>query len=189
MGVLDAHVESAFRHRYLHGPAVLYDDLMAIAAQAVTSHGPMATERMAWQLAVSGPCHLCAMGIGPGTAGFIRDEQWRAAQNATGWLDFLIDTRALWHPHVCGRCDHSGRPARCRQHWVEHLANGRSERFSEVDRVRWIADHVHHYDRSFRWECQGSDTSADHAALVAAIGWCGGWSTLLALVSASKTCA
>lgn len=174
-------VESAFRHRYLHGPAVLYDDLMEIAGGAFAHHGPMAAERCAWRLATRGPCHLCSMGIGAQSAGFIEHEHWETARDATGWIEFLIETRPLWLPHVCGRCDGSGRPARCRQHLVEDIAGGADDVATAMMEVRWIAGHVHRYDRSFRWECQGTDTLEDHAALVASIGWCGGWSSLLAL--------
>lgn len=174
-------VETAFRHRYLHGPAVLYDDLMAIADDAMARHGPLAGERTAWHLVTRGPCHVCAMGIGPSSAGFIEHERWDTARNATGWLDFLAETRPLWHAHVCGRCDGSGRPARCRCHLIEDLVAGENDVAQAAAEVHWIAEHVHHFDRSFRWECQDSDTAEDHAALVVAIGWCSGWSSMLTL--------
>lgn len=133
-------LESALRHRYLHGPAVLYADLMDGARAAFEAHGPLATERVAWHLAARGPCHLCEMDVGADTAGFVSPELLRRARDASGWIVFLVETRALWVPHVCGCCAGDDSAARCRQHLVDDIAAGRpADLPAEAARVRWIA--------------------------------------------------
>ncbi|MBI4011012.1 MAG: hypothetical protein HY359_01770 [Candidatus Rokubacteria bacterium] len=48
--------------------------------------------------------------------------------------------------------------------------------------MRYIVDHVGVYSCSFRWECRGTDTAEDQAALVSAVGWCSGWQPWIPLL-------
>jgi len=49
-------VEAAFRHGYLHGPALLYEDLMERALAAFNLRGPLQEIRVAHRLRDTGPC-------------------------------------------------------------------------------------------------------------------------------------
>jgi hypothetical protein len=183
-------VEAAFRRDYLHGPAVLYDDLMEIAVALFDVHGPLARERAARRLRAHGPCLLCEMGVTPQSTGFITEERWRCGRDATAWRASMARTRDLWRALVCGVCDGSGAPVRCRTHLCDDIAVGCVDSLApHAALVRDIARHVRQYDRSFRWECHGSDTPHDHAALIGAIGWCSGWQVLLALDAAAGSAA
>jgi hypothetical protein len=52
-------LEAAFRPHYLHGPAILYADLMERASAAFAQSHPMRETRVRHRLCARGPCHLC----------------------------------------------------------------------------------------------------------------------------------
>ncbi len=47
--------------------------------------------------------------------------------------------------------------------------------------VQGIAEHLHSFSRSFRWELRAIETPAERAALISAMGWCSGWQSCLLL--------
>lgn len=178
-------VEAAFRHSYLHGPAVLYDDLMERAVAAFDLHGPWVRERVARQLHARGPCQLCAMGMTSASRGFIRPDRLQTGRDARPWCAFMARTRAYWRPQVCGICAHDGAAARCRRHLCEDITLGHIDSLApHFELAQDVARHIHRYDGSFCCDSHGSETLQDRAALVSAAGWCGGWQVLLGLDAA-----
>ena len=54
------------------------------------------------------------------------------------------------------------------------------------DGLRYLSSlmpRVDTYAKSFMWQYRGADRAEDHAALLAAIGWCTGWSPLASIAS------
>ena len=177
-------VESAFRGRYLHGPALLYDDLMQSAKNEFPKHGPWLHRRLAWRLHASRRCYLCDLGASPVASGFIREDRLRKGRDTRPWRSFLTETRRFWKSDVCGICARNGLrlPGRCRRHLCADIVAGRHlDLPDQKERVERTAARLRRYADSFGWEMRGTATSEDRAGLVAAIGWCAGWSELLAL--------
>jgi hypothetical protein len=173
--------EAAFRHSYLHGPAILYEDLMERAALALDAGGPLAGARLRRRLRAHAGCLMCEAGYGPESKGFISAERLAAGRDLSRIREFLEHSEQYWRAAVCGRCAANGAGTRCRIHLLEDL-RGKPELSLAKHRalVEDILAHVRRYSLSFRWEAQGTETEEDRAALVNAVGWCGGWDHLLA---------
>lgn len=58
-------VEASFRHGYMHGPAILYEDLLEPAVRAANFWGPLKSWRLLKSLRNKGPCMMCEMNLGP----------------------------------------------------------------------------------------------------------------------------
>jgi hypothetical protein len=180
-------VEAAFRQNYLHGPAVVYADLMARALAAFDPAEAFRKGRLARRLRSHGPCHMCELGLGPAAEGYITDERLRAGRNAAPLHAFMVETRPFWQSTVCGRCAGSGAAARCRIHLTAELAQSASLEFDRhLLLVQRLTHRIKRYEQSFRWEYRGTDTVEDRGALISAAGWCGGWQGLLALYAAGS---
>jgi len=182
-GVGALAAEAALRHGYLHGPAILYADLMARAARAFGVAGPLPGARLARRLRSRGACLMCELGFGPDSRSFISQERVEAGRDLSQIRAILVTLERHWRATVCGRCAGSRAQPRCRVHLVEELRN---DPLLDLEPQRAlvcsILGHVERYDASFRLEMQGTDSPEDRAALVSAAGWCGGWSALLALL-------
>ena len=57
-------VETAFRPGFLHGPVILYEDIIGCAVSSFNLSGPLQNSRFA-RLAKKGPAIMCEMGYGP----------------------------------------------------------------------------------------------------------------------------
>ena len=178
-------VEAAFRHDYLHGPAVLYEDLIQRACRGFARVASGSSRRLARALRASARCSMCEDGYERQTRGAARDELIDQGRDAGPFLAFVSATRPYWRPIVCGRCLGTGSAVRCRTHLVEELSGDR-EVAGPVHRelVEYLHHHLIAYTRSFRWECRDTETDEDRAALVSAVGWCSGWTAWLPLLRA-----
>ncbi len=178
-------IETAFHHRYLHGPAVLYDDLMERAQRVFAGAAALSTDGrqqrfLARRLERRGPCHLCELGLGPDSPGFVAAARLQTGRDMSPLRAFMRETEPFWRRHVCGLCAGTQDPARCREHLCAQLSAGVDDAGgSSRDMADEIALHIRRYDESFAWELRGTDTVQDRAALVAAAGWSGGWRGLL----------
>ena len=177
-------VEAAFRHCYLHSPAIVYAELMARASRAFEVSGPLAGERLARRLRMRGPCLMCDLELGPDSAGgFIAAERVAEGRDLTQLRRFMAESEQHWRGTVCGHCDRTAAPPRCRRHLLLDLAGD-----SAIDiaahraLVKQIAVRAERYSMSYRWERRGTDTAEDRAALVSAVGWCSGWNALLSVL-------
>jgi hypothetical protein len=179
-------VEAAFRNGFLHGPAVLYDDLMAQALAAFDIAGPMRARRLAKRLRAGGPCLLCALEVGPDSEGFVNEARLRTGRDAGPLRRFMGECQPSWQDTVCGRCAGDG-PLRCRAHLVDDLDHGRAVDIDvQASHVRRVAQRLSRFEHSFVWERRGSATSEDRAALIAAAGWCAGWRSLLVVAGQAE---
>ena len=181
-------MEATFRPSFLMGPAILYEDLMQLAAQAFRLRGPGRRLRLARRLRERGPCMMCEMDYGPGSTAIAANSRvlglGREVENVRS---FVRATEPWWRPAVCGICAGGDGPTRCRRHLCEAMRR-RDAVDLEVQRglVESILHHLVRFSRSFRWEERGTDTAEDRAALISAVGWCGGWQPWLWLADMSN---
>ncbi len=179
-------VEAAFRHAFLHGPAILYEDLMDRACRALAARGPLSAPWIVHRLRETGPCLMCELGYGPGPASsrYAPEGVVERGRDLSQIRAFAGATVSWWRATVCGRCAGDGRRARCRAHLRQDLLRGVADPAEQRALVVRIAEHLRRYSRSFRWEDRGTETAEDRAALVSAAGWCSGWGPWLALCAA-----
>ncbi len=173
-------MDAAYRHGWLHGPAVLYEDLMGRALASFDVKGPMKHRRLANQLREKELCLMCDSGLNSQSRGMGNPTVMESGRD-TGWFSsFALENRAHWQGLLCGRCAGSESPHRCRRHLIEDLSSGLIEDLSpHLALVGYIAEKVAKYSRSFRWELRGTDTQEDRASPMSAVGWCSGWGILL----------
>ncbi|HYB44704.1 MAG TPA: hypothetical protein VEL75_23210 [Candidatus Methylomirabilis sp.] len=176
--------EASYRGGYLHGPAILYEDLLARALGAFDRAGSRRSPRiLAWRLRDSGPCLMCEMGFHGSARGAFSRERSRAGRDPTAIRTIAAATRAHWITAVCGVCSGDCLPPRCRLHLLQELDGGASVDMACHRReVAELHSRLSAYARSFQWECRDTATDRDRAALLAAVGWCSGWEAGLALV-------
>ncbi len=176
-------VEAAFRHDFLHGPSVLYQDLMERALRTFDLHGPSQTRRLARRLRATGPCLMCEMGLGPASRSEARADIIGQGRDTSQIRAFAAKTREYWWKAVCGRCLNDGSSPRCRPHLREEALLGSVVDFAEHRTlVEQIVEHLTVYRQSFVWEFHHMETESDRAALISAVGWCNGWRTWIPLV-------
>ncbi|KZE33552.1 hypothetical protein [Crenobacter luteus] len=174
-------VEAAWRHAYLHGPAVFYLDLMEHAERTFVRWGRVSVRWLARRLCTEGVCHLCAMTSAPPSTADRLDPRLLCGQDAGPLRAFMRETEPDWRPFVCGVCAGSSGLARCRRHLCDDLARaGAATLPRQREAVETMAARLARYDASFQWELRGSDRREDRAALICAAGWSAGWRDLLA---------
>lgn len=174
-------VEASYRHGYMHGPALLYQDIMERAVPAFRVAGPLRARRLARNLRPTGPCMMCEMGLGPSSTAKCDKDTIERGRDLGYLRGFAEGTREHWWRTVCGRCLGGGTKARCRSHLRSEAAHGQREGFADQ---RAFAEDVSRrltvYARSFVWGYRHLETAEGRAALISAIGWCSGWRPLLA---------
>jgi hypothetical protein len=176
-------VETSYRHGYLHGPAILYQDLMERAQRAFGGVAPGRAWRVARRLRASGPCLMCDMGLDRTRPAAAREDLLAPGRDLEPFRALAARTAEHWRPAVCGRCGGDAREARCRVHLIEDLAAGHVDDLSPHERtIQTILARVTAYRESFRWERRNTDTDEGRAGLLAAVGWCSGWGPALALL-------
>jgi hypothetical protein len=187
-GLCDRHsfgfiaIETAYRHDYLHGQAVLYKDLMKRAAAALNAPAPLYAVNVAFKLRATGPCLMCKLEYGPTSKGAARPELIEQGRDLGPIRTFANDTAPYWRVRVCGRCAANDSRPRCRIHVREELISGSCDAPEQRALVQYIFEHVTRYARSFVWGHHGTDTVEDRGALIEAIGWLAGWRPWLALI-------
>jgi hypothetical protein len=176
-------VEAAFYQGYMHGPALLYEDLLKPALPAFCLQGPLKNLRLARNLRNRGPCHMCEMGYGPESKGIVNPERIERGRDVTQLFTLARRTEKYWEKAICGRCAGNGSIQRCRRHLIEDASMGLIDRFSTHSAlVEYIFHHLSLYYRSFRLEFHGTETEEDRAALISAVGWCSGWGIFLSIL-------
>lgn len=169
-------VEASFRNGYMHGPAILYEDLLRPAIPALSFKGPFKNLRLWKNLREKGPCMMCEMDYGPGTQGAASADLVERGRDPRELQVFAQRTESYWGKTVCGRCLGNGSWPRCRRHLIEDASKGAiGTLLPHQDLLNYIFHQITLYSRSFRWEYQGTETEEDEAALISAVGWCSGW--------------
>lgn len=176
-------VESAFRSGYMHGPAILYEDVMGLALEALEMYGPLQHGRLRRRLRQKAPCLMCEEGYGPNSWGFVKENIVQQGRDLTELRVLAKRTSGYWREAVCGRCSGDNNPMRCRKHLIEDGRVGSSGNSSAPRTlVAYIVEHLGKYARSFQLELRGTQTVEDEASLISAVGWSSGWSLFLSLV-------
>lgn len=176
-------VEAAFRSGYMHGPAVLYDDVMGLALAAFEMRGPLQQGRLKRRLLQKGPCLMCEEGYGADSKGFVKPQIVVQGRDMSEFRSLVQSTFPYWQSTVCGRCSGDSSPVRCRRHLVEDESAGIINDLSPArELVSHILHHLVRYARSFQFEFRGTQTMEDEAALISSVGWCSGWKLFLSIV-------
>lgn len=173
-------VEAAFYRGYMHGAALLYEDLLTPAVSNLRVRGPLRNRRLARSLGSRGPCPICEARLGPQSKGLARPDVIERGRDFAELGALARRTEAYWEKTICGRCAKNGSPQRCRNHLVSDALAGLVDTFSgHTALVEYIFYHLSRYHRSFRFEFQGTETEEDRGALISAVGWCSGWGIFL----------
>lgn len=181
-------VESAFRPGFLHGPSILYEDIMSRALPALHLSGPLLARRLRFSLREKGPCLMCEMGYGPENEGKASQEILERGGNQDHLRAFAHRTEKYWSETVCGVCNNSDSLQRCRRHLIEDADRGFLPAISlQRDLVRSVHDRLVVYARSFVCGYHGTATDKDRAALISAVGWCSGWGPLLLMMKGRRS--
>lgn len=176
-------VEAAFRSGYMHGPTVLYEDVMGMALTAFGMLGPMQHGRLRRRLSARGPCLMCEERYGPDSKGFVKPQIVEQGRDLRELQCLARRPSRYWEKAVCGKCSGNDNPARCRKHLIEDDSLGLVHDFSgHKALVSNIIHHLVRYARSFQFEFHGTQTLEDEAALMSAVGWCSGWTLFLSMV-------
>jgi hypothetical protein len=173
-------VEAAFRPGFLHGPSLVYEDILGRALAAFNISGTLRNSHLRLRLRAKGPCMLCKMGFGPESKASVRKELVETGRNPSALLSFALETREYWSRTVCGRCEQTESGERCRRHLLEDGAGNSLTRHREF--LRDLHGHLVIYARSFCWDFRNTEKSEDKAALISAVGWCSGWGPLLHMI-------
>ncbi len=123
-------VEAAFRSTYMHGPAVLYEDVMGLALAAFEMHGPGQHGRLRRRLRQKGPCLMCEEGYGHESKGFVKKKIVQQGRDLTELLGLARRTEPYWRNAVCGTCAGTASTRRCRQHLIEDESPGLADDIS-----------------------------------------------------------
>lgn len=181
-------VEAAFRSGYMHGPAILYEDLMERVVAFFDVYGPMQTSRVRWRLRERGPCLMCETGFGSHSKAFVDEKRIEQGRDLLQFRLFAQGTCPYWRKTVCGVCAGTDSTVRCRKHLLEDASLGSPDCFqSHKDFVNEVLRNLVKFARSFVWGFHDTRTEVDAAALISAVGWCSGWETFLSIVDGGIT--
>lgn len=172
-------IENALRPHYLHGPVILYHDLMKRAVAAYAYAWPLHELRTRRALTPARPCHFCALGINPASVGDVPRERFLRASDESSLRNFMRITYDGWRPWVCPECTGMPGGRLCRQHVVESRGTWAIREFEEErNDIEELTERLCRYERAFSVDYQGTDTTLDRSALIAAAGWLSGWRLL-----------
>jgi hypothetical protein len=178
-------IECSFREDFLHGPAILYEDILERAQLVFTRR----LNSITWQLGLKNreQCLMCDLGYGPESTGSPNQKTLERARDFTNLKSFARKTHQYWGKYICGLCiGQQNGGFICRPHLLSELAHGRLKRI-DIDSekhifVDYLSGQVKDYSRSFRWEYRNTRTVENEASLITAIGWCSGWTELLRIL-------
>ncbi|MGO9118557.1 MAG: hypothetical protein ACLQPD_13245 [Desulfomonilaceae bacterium] len=179
-------VETAFRHSHMHGPAILYKDLIERAVRFCSVRGPMSRTRARISLREKGRCLMCEAEFGPHSKTFAEPKLIQKARDLGQLRSIGRRTFPYWSAAVCGTCAGTSSTVRCRRHFLEER-----NPVWEFDWHKEFLTRICHllatYAQSFRWGFHHLRTDEGVAALISAIGWCSGWTILLSLMDESES--
>ncbi|MFH0957238.1 MAG: hypothetical protein V1897_00905 [Pseudomonadota bacterium] len=177
-------VEASFREGFMHGPAILYEDVMGLALAAFELRGPLKGLRLKKRLHPKGPCNMCEQGYGVNSKGFIKPERLKKGRDLSQLKAFAKRTYPYWRENVCGACSGNKSPVRCRRHLIEDQYIDLIEDLSaHRSLVSYLVKHMIKFASSFQFEFRGTQTLEDEAALISSVGWLSGWGLFLSVVN------
>ncbi len=180
-----ASVEAAYRHGFLMGQAVLYQDLMERAVDAFRSAVP---QTIAFRLREKEKCLMCQMGYSLKNRTDAAPFFQRAGEgrNLEPIRLFAVETAPRWQERVCGICAGEENPLRCRTHFLAELDRDGADFSTQRELVERILKHLDRYMQSFVWDCGFDATLEDCASLIEAIGWLTGWKPWIQLLQENQ---
>ena len=176
-------VETADRHGWMHACTILYLDLIERGLNALMVRGLFGDERVLRTLHATGPCLMCELAVGRAGGGAASADLLARGRDERQLEAFARETEPHWSALVCRRCTPQANGPLCRPHLIAgHPFDLADELRSQRAHLGYVARHLIAYARSFRWEERDTDTPEDRAALIEAVGWCSGWSGVLAII-------
>jgi hypothetical protein len=177
-------VEMCFRHRYLLGPAILYEDLLDRCLAAIPTSGLYKARRFMRCLRPKGPCIMCDMRIYYAGSGASRPSLIEYGRRTDALRQFAREHQVYWQGAVCGKCRGHDSEILCRPHLIKRTNPITVVAFEHLCRVlETTQDRVRALGHSYEWGNRGTDRPPERAALLTAIGWMSGWRPLLALTN------
>jgi len=172
-------VEMSTLHGFCSRSASLYVDILRQAVDALGGNNRRAVEK---QLRENGGCMICT--ANPGRRGLLSGVELAQAKDPLPLRNFAEASSPFWQQDCCPICiiGVSGGHL-CRHHMIEALNEGAAPDLAdERQRLMNMLVRLENYAWSFSWGFRGIDGPEDRAALISAIGWCSGWSSLAALL-------
>lgn len=176
-------VEAAFRHSFLMGPAIVYEDIMGSAVKIIEARSPMKDLQILSRFRERGRCIVCDNVPKKERPELVRHDLVEQGRDTTELCRFAVKTHDFWEAWVCGRCLGSGKWPRCRKHLMEDAkTSGIVDITKHRAMIHALKKHITAYSNGFRWELRGTATTQDMAAMIGCVGWCSGWKPLLDLI-------
>jgi hypothetical protein len=176
-------IEMSVLEGFISRSAFLYFDLLRQAVTVLAPRQPRSLRVAARRLAERNPCMICE--INPRRRGWLSEAELAKAKDQTRLRKFAEALAPLWVGNCCPQClgDAETRGRLCRRHLDAAIKAGQSVRLDDDFRhLTSLLPQVEAFAKSFMWGYGGSDRPENRAALISAIGWCSGWSSLVALV-------
>ncbi|HUZ32694.1 MAG TPA: hypothetical protein VMV19_11435 [Xanthobacteraceae bacterium] len=177
-------IEMSFRGDYLLGPTILYGELIDRAVRGIgdrASARPLLAQR---RLQATGPCFVCALSVKGATAGACPQSRLKRGRDDGELRAFAKRTEPLWQKFLCSEClgqeFDTADARRCRRHLLAAFDRGTHVDFAkQKTMLEDLSMRLARHQASF---IAGGEEADDlvRAALIAAIGWCSGWRSLLA---------
>ncbi|MGO8840237.1 MAG: RNA pyrophosphohydrolase [Methyloceanibacter sp.] len=172
-------VEMSVLHGFCSRSASLYLDILQQASTALAGNNQRAVAK---QLRESGSCMIC--NAKPTRRGLLSAAELSEAKDPTRLRSFVKESALFWSSDCCPRCINGVTNGRlCRRHLIEVLNEGASPDLEdERKHLLNVLARLENYAWSFSWGFRGIDGPEDRGALISAIGWCSGWSSLAVLI-------
>jgi putative (di)nucleoside polyphosphate hydrolase len=171
-------VEMSTLRGFCSRSASLYVDILQQASTALAGNTQRA---IAKQLKERGSCMIC--NANPKWRGLLSAAELAEAKDPARLRNFLEESAPFWRSDCCPRCITLVTGGQlCRHHMIEAINEGQSlDLRHERDYFLNMLARLENYAWSFSWGFRDIDGPEDRAAIVSAIGWCSGWSSLAKL--------
>jgi putative (di)nucleoside polyphosphate hydrolase len=174
-------VEMSMLHGFCSRSASLYVDILQKAIAVLAAQDRSRQRAVAKQLKECGTCMIC--NVNPTRRGLLPAAALAKAKDPTRLRSFAETSTKYWHSDCCPRCIKRAGGHLCRRHVIEAIGEERAvDPKAEREYLMNLLDRLEIYAWSFSWGFRGIDGPEDRAALISAIGWCSGWSSLAAIV-------
>jgi putative (di)nucleoside polyphosphate hydrolase len=172
-------VEMSMLHGFCSRSASLYVDILKQASTTLAGNNQRAVAK---QLKENGSCMIC--NANPRWRGLLSHAELAKAKDPSPLQSFAEMSATFWQADCCPRCIAGVAGGHlCRRHTIEALNEGiLLDRKHEREYLLNVLARLENYAWSFSWGFRGIDGPGDRAALISAIGWCSGWSSLGAVV-------
>jgi putative (di)nucleoside polyphosphate hydrolase len=175
-------VEMSTLRGFCSRSASLYVDILHQAATALAAESRSNQRAVAKQLKERGTCMIC--NANPRWRGLHSDAELAEAKDPATLRRFAESSAPFWNSDCCPRCIGGVTGGHlCRCHTFEAVSEGGSlDLKDEREYLLNVLARLENYAWSFSWGFRGMDGPEDRAALISAIGWCSGWSSLATLI-------